>query len=201
MWWVLAPHGPMWGASWCRLAPSGKCMKPQGCVHVVLQTAHAPLFEQHSTVLWLGQFLTKLRCLTLSPPQVGKPHLKKWPAHLKCVWVVAGVERASSERAQSSEERPGNSDSSAEGNLSGSTEKTHIFPREHPWNCSSPIKSSQQSAGKTWGRQQGTLPPGRQTRSTVSSTVLTWSAHRHMCCYKHLHTHSLGNIAVGIFKK
>lgn len=91
-----------------------------------------------------------------------------------------------------------------DGNPRSSTDKKPILPRKHPWNCSSATKFSQQSPGsrhKGSGRQQALLPPGHQTRNTVNSTFLTWSSHRHTCCYMHLHTHSLGNIAVGTFKK
>lgn len=91
-----------------------------------------------------------------------------------------------------------------DGNPRSSTDKKPILPRKHPWNCSSATKFSQQSPGsrhKGWGRQQALLPPGHQTRNTVNSTFLTWSSHRRTCCYMHLHTHSLGNIAVGTFKK
>lgn len=91
-----------------------------------------------------------------------------------------------------------------EGSLNGSTDKKPIFPREHPWTCSSATKSSQQSTGtkhKGVGEVGTFLPPGRQTHNTVNSTVLTWSSHRHRCYCKHLHRHSLGSIAAGRFKE
>lgn len=110
------------------------------------------------------------------------------------------------ERSEKSEEWPlGKSIFLTEGNPGGSTEKKHIFPREHPGDRCSATKSSQQSTSNRHkhgsGRQQGLLPPGHRTHNTVNSTARTWSSHRRRYCYKHLHTHSLGNIAVGVFRK
>lgn len=40
------------------------------------------------------------------------------------------------------------------------------------------------------------LPPGHQIHSTADPRKLTVSLHKHMCCYRNLHRHSLGSSAV-----
>lgn len=75
-------------------------------------------------------------------------------------------------------------------------EKKHTFPGRA---LGSPYTTKPGQSARCGGGVS--LPPGRRTRSTGGSTLMTASARRRMYCCTRPHTHSQGNIAGGTVYK